>query len=217
MAADKLTAASRIPRPDPESQPIGQVLAGHRRENGWTLAEVSRRTGVSISALSKIENGQSRPAYDVLTRLAAGLDIDLGELLGGGRQPRFESAVRAITRVGEGPVFSTDMGRYEMLATELAAKSLTPMVIEIPPPTPSRPHVRSTHSGEEFVYVLEGEVVFNMRPYAPVVLSAGDSVYFDGSSDHGFHSNGPAPSRILSIVLSGRVPVQVEAKMEAAR
>lgn len=206
MAADKPSAVLKVVRAEPaqEQATIGQVLAAHRKENGWTLAEVSRRTGVSISALSKIENGQSRPAYDVLTRLAAGLDVDLVELLGGGRQPRFASAVRAITRAGSGPVFRADMGRYEVHATELAAKSLTPMVIDIPPPTPNTPHVRSAHSGEEFVYVLEGEVVFNMGPYAPVVLSAGDSVYFDGSSDHGFHSNGEDSSRILSIVLSGR-------------
>lgn len=213
MSLEKIIAQPQSQRAEPgqDVQPIGQVLAAHRRENGWTLAEVSRRTGVSISALSKIENGQSRPAYDVLTRLAAGLDIDLVELLGGGRQPRFASAVRAITRAGAGPVFRADMGRYEVHATELAAKSLTPMVIDIPPPTPNTPHVRSAHSGEEFVYVLEGEVVFNMGPYAPAVLSAGDSVYFDGSADHGFHSNTDTPSRILSIVLLGRTQEAGEA------
>lgn len=208
MPASVPDASARATPPDPadEPLPIGRVLAGHRKENGWTLAQMSRRTGVSISALSKIENGQSLPAYDVMTRLAAGLDIDLAELLGGSKQPVFASGARAISRAGEGSTFRTDMGLYKVLATELASKSLTPMVIEVPPPTLSRPHVRSAHGGEEFVYVLEGEVVFTMGPYAPVVLSAGDSVYFDGSCDHGFHASGSETSRILSVVLSGRTP-----------
>jgi transcriptional regulator with XRE-family HTH domain len=201
--------ASNTPAPGmqaPNTQAIGSVLARHRRENAWTLAEVSRRTGVSISALSKIENGRSRPAYDVLTRLAGGLDLDLGELLGGERQPRFGGAVRSISRAGQGSTFMADMGRYEVLANELAAKSMTPMVIEIPRPSPNRPHARSAHLGEEFAYVLEGVVIFSMEPYAPVRLETGDSVYFDGSADHRFYSAGDGPSRILSIVLSGKTP-----------
>jgi uncharacterized cupin superfamily protein len=62
--------------------------------------------------------------------------------------------------------------------------------------------VRSAHRGEEFVYVLEGDVVFPMEPYSP--LSQGDSVYFDGSSAHGFSSLLDRPARILSVSLVGR-------------
>lgn len=208
MAARAKTTASieEAAPPPAESPSIREVLAEHRKANGWTLAEVSRRTGVSISTLSKIENGQSQPAYSVLTRLTGGLDIDFADIFGGGTHPRFSGAARAITRAGSGIRFQSDMGFYEVLGNDLAAKSLTPMLIEIPPPTRNRPHVRSAHAGEEFVYVVEGEVVFEMSPYAPVVLSAGDSVYFDGASDHGFHSVTKKPSRILSVVVGGRKP-----------
>ncbi|SFZ85428.1 transcriptional regulator, XRE family with cupin sensor [Devosia enhydra] len=187
-----------------EPSPVGRVIAAHRREQGWTLAEVSRRTGVSISALSKIENGHSRPAYDVMTRLAAGLDLDFAALFGTASPQSFSGAVRAITRAGEGKTFRTGMGAYEVLAGELAAKSLTPMVIAIPPSSPGRAPVRSAHDGEEFVYVLAGEVVFTMAPYSPAVLGTGDSVYFDGTCEHGFCSTGPGPARILSVVFAPR-------------
>jgi transcriptional regulator with XRE-family HTH domain len=186
-----------------ETIPVSRILADLRKTNGWTLAEVSRRTGVSISALSKIENGQSQPAYSVLTRLASGLDIDFVDLLGGGSHARFTGAARAVTRAGTGTHFRTDMGFYEMLATDLAAKSLQPMLIEILPREPDSPSVRSAHRGEEFVYVVEGEVVFEMNPYTPLVLSVGDSVYFDGSMDHGFYALGPKPGRILSVCFTG--------------
>ncbi len=62
---------------------VGRILSDLRRSKGWTLSEVSKMTGVAISTLSKIENGQTQPAYSVLTRLAAGLEIDFVDLLGG--------------------------------------------------------------------------------------------------------------------------------------
>lgn len=182
---------------------VARILSDLRKTNGWTLAEVSRRTGVAISTLSKIENGQSQPAYSVLTRLAAGLEIDFVDLLGGSPHPRFAGAARAITRAGQGARFRNDMGLYEALATDLAAKSLQPMLIDILPRSPESPSVRSAHRGEEFVYVLSGPVVFEMSPYAPIVLATGDSVYFDGAMDHGFHAVGPGPGRILSVCFSG--------------
>lgn len=182
---------------------IALLLSDLRKAKGWTLAEVSRRTGVAISTLSKIENGQTQPAYSVMTRLAAGIEIDFVDLLGGSARPRFSGAARAITRAGQGAHFRTDMGLYEALGSDLAAKSLQPMLIHIPPRSAGTPSVRSAHRGEEFVYVLDGAVVFEMSPYAPVVLDTGDSVYFDGAMDHGFHAVGPQSGRILSVCFAG--------------
>lgn len=182
-----------------EPPQIGVVLANLRRENGWTLADVSAKTGVSISTLSKVENNQTSPAYSVLTRLAEGLNVEFGELIG--RTPeRAAQGARAITRAHEGAFYSNEMGHYEALASEIAAKKLEPMIVQIPATKTSPSRVRSSHAGEEFVYVLEGQVVFEMEPYAPTILNQGDNVYFDGSSAHGFAAYGDAPAKILSIV-----------------
>jgi len=179
---------------------VGDMLARLRFENRWTLAEVSRRTGVSISSLSKIENNQSAPAYSVLVRLAEGLGIDFADLIGSPNE-KFASGARVITRAGGGTRYATRMGLYEALAPDLADKSMQPMIIDIPVRTSSGRPVRSAHRAEEFVYVLEGEVVFFMEPYAPVVLSKGDTVYFDSASEHGFSSNINQTARILSVCL----------------
>ncbi len=101
------------------------------------------------------------------------------------------------------------MGFYEALGSDLAAKSLQPMLIDVLPRSPESPSVRSAHRGEEFVYVLAGPVVFEMSPYAPVMLSTGDSVYFDGAMDHGFHAVGPETGRILSVCFAGPNPSSV--------
>jgi transcriptional regulator with XRE-family HTH domain len=180
----------------------GHVLRGLRREHAWTLAEVSRRTGVSIATLSKIENGRSAPAYGVLTRLAEGLGVDFVELIGAPKRP-FAGAARTVTRAGQGTPFQNAMGSYQALASELAAKSLQPLLIEIPVRRCGADRVRSSHRGEEFVYVLDGEVSFSMDPYVPITLSAGDSVYFDCAASHGFSAIG-RPARILSVCLGRR-------------
>ncbi len=181
-------------------KPLGQMLSRMRFENRWTLAEVSRRTGVSISSLSKIENNQSSPAYSVLVRLSEGLGIDFADLIGTPTHT-FATAARVITRADCGTKYATKMGLYEALAPDLAEKSMQPMVIDIPVRSANARPVRSAHKGEEFVYVLEGEVTFHMEPYAPVILSRGDTVYFDASAEHGFSSNTDRHSRILSVCL----------------
>ena len=66
---------------------IGKALQRLRKDNGWTLSTVSAKTGVAISTLSKIENNQSSPNYDVLIRLAEGLGVDFVELVKGGASP----------------------------------------------------------------------------------------------------------------------------------
>lgn len=187
----------------PPAIEVGRIIAEIRKAKGWTLAEMSRHTGVSISTLSKIENGQNEPAFSVLTRLAQTLDVDFVDLLGGGRHNRFQGAARAVTRAGKGLHYRNEMGLYEALAVDLAAKSLQPMLIDVRPREEGQPGVRSAHRGEEFVYVVEGTVIFEMTPYAPLILSAGDSVYFDGAQDHGFFAKGPGQGRILSICYTG--------------
>jgi len=181
----------------------GQVLSQLRSENGWTLADVAARTGVSISTLSKIENNQTSPAYGVLTRLASGLGVDFIHLIGGSG-PQLANAARVITRAGSGTMFETAMGKYEALAAELARKIFQPMLIEIPLRRTLPQRTRSSHKGEEFVYVLSGSVEFLMDPYAPTRLDTGDSVYFDGSKSHGFCALGTKPAQILSVCLTSR-------------
>ena len=52
---------------------IGTLLRERRLYHRWTLSDVSRLTGISTSALSKIENDRVSLTYDNLTRISAGL------------------------------------------------------------------------------------------------------------------------------------------------
>ena len=141
---------------------IGKALQRLRKNNDLTLAAVSAKTGVAISTLSKIENNQSSPNFDVLTRLAEGLGMDLITLLGDSFYT-FAPGARTVNRANKGVRYDTPLGTYEAQSGELAMKGLQPAVVHVP--TGRRePAAMSSHAGEEFIYILRGTVRFFMEP-----------------------------------------------------
>ncbi|WP_342619522.1 XRE family transcriptional regulator [Rhodoferax sp. GW822-FHT02A01] len=64
----------------PIHQRIAEALRLQRAERGLSLEALAQATGVSRSALSLIERGQSSPTAIVLDKIAAGLGITLGKL-----------------------------------------------------------------------------------------------------------------------------------------
>lgn len=180
----------------------GKVLKGLRKAQGWTLAEVSRRTGLPVSTLSKVENDKLSLSYDKLARLSRGLEIDIGLLFSGEAAapvPGPPSGRRSITRAGEGRLIETDT--YESLypATDLLNKRFVPIVSEVRARSIDDFAEMISHPGEEYTFVLEGAVELHTRLYAPARLEAGDSIYFDSGMDHAYVAVGPGRCRLLSI------------------
>lgn len=181
----------------------GVFLRELRTDNGWTLAEVSERTGIPVSTLSKIETGKMSLSYEKLLRLSRGLEIDITRLFAAATSlpaaTHGATGRRSITPAGEGPSIQTATYNYVYPSADLLNKLLNPMIIEI--------KVRSIedfgdlmrHTGEEYVLVLEGQCEFYSDIYAPSLLKTGDSVYFDASMGHGYVAVGEGPCRILSV------------------
>jgi uncharacterized cupin superfamily protein len=55
------------------------------------------------------------------------------------------------------------------------------------------------HEGEEFLYILEGELELHTECYAPLILKAKESVYFDSRMGHAYIARGTEPCRALSM------------------
>ena len=162
---------------------LGEKVRDIRLRQKWTLDEASRRSGLAKSTLSKIENEQVSPSFDVVQKLAAGLGIDIPQLFVSSQEP-LVSGRRAMTREGEGRVQPTPTYEHELLATELTNKRMVPFK--------TRVHARSfddfddwvRHSGEEFLLVLSGAISFYSEFYEPVTLRQGDSLYYDAGMGH---------------------------------
>lgn len=168
-----------------------------REERGWSIAELARRTGVSVSMLWKVENAQTTLTYGKLGQLAAGLDAPIGELFAQPEPATPKGGRRVVERGGAGPVVDVNHNLYRFLATEIVHKHYSPCIVEVGATGDGTD--AETHAGEEFAYVLEGRVRFVCEGYATQTLETGDSVYFDATQAHRYLTVDGAPARILCI------------------
>lgn len=99
---------------------------------------------------------------------------------------------------------------YSYLCTDLAGKKMTPMTTVIRSGKLTETNGLFKHEGEEFMYVLEGTIELHTEFYETLVLSAGGSVYFDGTMGHGYTSIGDTPAKILCVCLTPE-PVLLQA------
>lgn len=189
---------SAPPPPGDDRVDLGLKLKRMRADRGWTLEEVSRRTGVARSTLSKIENGQMSPTYDVLQRITRGMDLDLVELFDTRRQA-VPFGRRSVIRAGEGKLHPTSTYEYEVLATDLSRKRMLPFKARIRARSLDDFSGWVRHEGEEFFCVLSGRVEVFTEFYASVVLEAGDSIYFDSTMGHALVSVSPEDAEVLWI------------------
>lgn len=162
---------------------LGERIRDIRRRNNWTLEDASRRTGLARSTLSKIENEQMSPTFEVVQKLAAGLQIELPQLFETA-EPSGITGRRTITRDGEGRPRVTGTYEHELLSVELAKRKMIPFKTRVRARSFDAFSSWVRHPGEEFLYVLEGSVAFYSEFYEPVVLAGGDSVYYDSDMGH---------------------------------
>lgn len=162
-----------------------------------------------MSTLSKIENNQTSPNYDVLVRLCEGLDLNLAEFFQGGTFSTFAHGSRTVNRLGEGVRYDMPFGACVVLSGELSRKALEPKLIHLPKETDEPPVVRThSHTGEEFVYVVRGAVQFFMEPYTAIILKEGESVHFDAQMPHGWVAVGDTDALTLVVCQTGSVAAE---------
>jgi transcriptional regulator with XRE-family HTH domain len=179
----------------------GAALRAFRRKQGWTLAEVSQKTGLPVSTLSRIETDQISPTYDQLSKLSVGLCIDMAQLLSGDMDAAkpLQTARRSVNRAGEGQILDTSMQSLRYLSVDLTNKQFAPIIGEIKAHSLEEAGEFHRHHGEEFIFVVSGELELHSESYTPLRLHAGDSVYFDSGMAHAYVAAGKEPCKILSI------------------
>lgn len=205
MARNHPDQAPQPPQPAQPSQApaeqglarIGELMRA-ARENRYTVQELSERAGVSAGLISQLERGRGNPSYLTLYRLAAALDLRLGDLVQAG-EPEPEDAqlvVRADERkrlqVGAGGLIHELLtpnlrGRLEMLRTEVPAGFCN----EDAP---------FQHPGEECVHVLRGGPLEVSVSGRLVSLREGDSITYDPESPHWWRNPTGAPAVVIGAV-----------------
>jgi transcriptional regulator with XRE-family HTH domain len=181
----------------------GLALHAIRREQGLTLRALAARIGMPYSTLSKLENGKMAMTYDKLVRLAQGLNVDVGRLVA--KTPETEDLVppavgrRSVSRVGEWTDARSDRHTHHYPAADLLGKLMTPVMIEVNARSVDEMGGLVRHSGEEYLYILSGTMALHSDLYAPLILTAGDSIYFDSGMAHCYVRTSDEPCRVLTV------------------
>ncbi|HEY0804742.1 MAG TPA: XRE family transcriptional regulator [Pseudonocardiaceae bacterium] len=165
---------------------VGPRLRALRRQRGSTLAELAAKTGISESTLSRLESGLRRASLELLLPLARAYDVPLDHLVG-------------APRTGDPRIHLHPIHRHGMTFIPLtrrpggvqAYKMLIPSRNEPAEPTPQ------THSGYEWLYVLNGQLrlVLGERD---LIIPPGEAAEFDTALPHWL---GSADGRAVELLI----------------
>jgi transcriptional regulator with XRE-family HTH domain len=177
-----------------KSSTLGERVRQLRRQHGMTLARLSELCGISVSTLSKLENGQTGLHLDNVIRLAGGFSMPVSILLNEGS---VASGAISISRSGGAYNHKLAELDFEVLHNDLPAQRNIFWKVRVKCRTLEEFGPYHSHPGEEFFYVLDGKVQFLIRDQEPKHLGPGDSIQFDSALDHAYLSIGRDEALIL--------------------
>lgn len=190
----------------PSDRPtLGMLLKKLRAREGWTLKEMSGRSGIPVSTLSKIEHDRLTLTYDKLQSLGQRLGLRMSELFAenGDEPAQSVTARRSIGSIDKAVRVETPNYDYYYLCTELRRKRMVPVLTKIRARSAAQFGEQVRHSGEEFLYVLSGNVVVETEFYDSVTLGPGQAMYIDSSMGHAYlAAEGCDEAEVLAVMSS---------------
>ena len=161
---------------------IGKRIRSLRLSQKLTLKELSQRSGLSVSMISKIENSQVFPPLSTYAAISSCLGISIGELIINSTN---RSDNISIVRSHERTIVSHGLYIGSPLAFRKKHKKMEPFLLSYPAGKKIKQLYQ--HEYEEMLFVLEGRIEFHYGT-ATYVLDKGDCAYYDGRTPHAAQS-----------------------------
>jgi transcriptional regulator with XRE-family HTH domain len=182
-----------------EIRAIGAAIRRRRKERGMSLKELSERSGLSSGFLSLVERGRSALAITSLYNVARALDADMASFLPGERAMEERHPLPHVVRAEENSKLEmiSSERTYKMLSPRGPGLVLEPLLVTVQPSEDfEEPY---THEGEEFAYVLSGELIYLVdgREYR---LGPGDSIHVKSTVPHAIHNPSDEPAQVLWVL-----------------
>ncbi len=186
---------------------IGERIKYLRLKKSMGLVELGRHTGLSASFLSQLETGRVVPTLRNLARIAMVFSKDLSyffdpEPLTLFRVHRQKDRVRLPQTGVTDPAYF-----FESLGYLVPDRQLDPYLAEFLPAKEGRESKTHQHLGAEFLYLLSGQLDVTHGDVTHHV-EAGDAVYFDATTIHGYSCAGDQPATALIVTLQQPVTQQ---------
>jgi len=181
---------------------VGVQIKEFRKQLDLTVAEVSRKASLSAGMLSKIERGVTSPSLSTLESLATALNIPITSFFRNFERRRNCTFIESghglqIERHG------TRSGhQYALLGHNMGDEFVVePYLITLSDDSDTFPLFE--HPGVEFVYLLEGEMVYRHME-TTYHMCCGDSLFFDSNTPHGPTKLIKLPIRMIAILAHNR-------------
>jgi transcriptional regulator with XRE-family HTH domain len=180
---------------------VGEKIKQLRERRGLSLKEVADATGFSTALLSQMENHLVSPSLGSIIKLAKALDVRVGDFFGETQGEPF-----ALVRKDERKTVSRFASKegvsygysYESLGFEKKNRRMEPFIVTLEPAT-LKTSKTSVHEGEEFIFVLDGEMEVIFGDHTDV-LYPGDSIYYDSNIPHRVQCHQDKVTRILAVL-----------------
>ncbi len=179
---------------------VGERVKGVREKRGLSLQDISQRTDIDVSVLAQIEGGTVTSPLGTVIKLAKALEMKMGYFISGE-----ESRAYTIVRRDDRKVvarYDSKKGKhygyeYESLAPHKKDRHMEPFMVTLEPA--GTEEERSTHDGQEFIFVLRGKMEVRLAQEIHV-LEPGDAIYYDSTVPHLVKCHGNKTTTILAVL-----------------
>ena len=184
---------------------LGERIAEIRKTYSISREDLSMRSGVSADLIARIEDDGHIPDLAPLIKISRGLGVRLGTLLDDHEQlgpvicraQVTASSTRFKTGLPQGVASGGHHGlSFNALAADKTGRHMEPFIVTIEADAQQE---KTSHEGEEFIYVMEGNLALEYGTTNDT-LKTGDSVYYDSIVPHRVFSADSNPVRILAVV-----------------
>jgi transcriptional regulator with XRE-family HTH domain len=180
---------------------VGEKVRELREQKGLSLQDMSNRTGYTSALLSQVENHLISPPLGALIKIAKALEVKVGTFFGD--EPRESYAIvrkderKHISRYASKEGVSYGYS-YESLGFDKKDRQMEPFLVSLEPATVKSEKL-SAHDGEEFIFILEGEMEAILGDHKDI-LYPGDSIYYDSAIPHKVQCHRGIPTKILAVI-----------------
>lgn len=169
-----------------EGLSVGSVIRQLRKAKRLSLGELSKLAGITAPTLSRIETGKISATFDRVQVIAAALGVSVSDLFASGHRQDAERSRRAISRGQRRTSVRSAHYEYQTLCWEFNDQAIFPVVARLLHRELATFGALVKHSGQEFIYVLQGRARIVTEHYEETLLDAGDALYIDSNMGHAF-------------------------------
>ena len=173
-----------------------------RERQNMSVEELAEKSGVKVEILKAMENGEVIPSLTPLTKMARALGVRLGTFLDdtpelGPVVTRDGKTENSLYFSGREDVTNATNLEFHSLGAGKIDRNIDPFLIDIKFEEGEK--VLSSHEGEEFIYVLEGdiEVIYGKDTFE---ISKGDTIFYDSAVPHHLHATNGNDAKILAVL-----------------